>query len=98
MAILCWIKSKKMFLKIQEGTGDVLMEEDRAAGMVDYVLWSTFQPKALDLDEELEMNLVDGGILMDNKPMTPRGSVGACYSQAIEKPYNPDDVVKLMEE
>ena len=38
MAVLTWIKSRKLFLKIQEGTGDNLLREDRAAGYVDYVL------------------------------------------------------------
>ena len=38
MAILAWIKSRQVFLKIQEGTGDNLSEEDIASGMTDYVL------------------------------------------------------------
>lgn len=28
MAILLWVRSKKLFLKIQEGTGDALSTED----------------------------------------------------------------------
>ena len=63
MALLAWVKSRKMFLKIQEGTGDNLLAEDRAEGYVDYVLWSTFRAGELGIDELLEPELAEVGLL-----------------------------------
>ena len=51
MAVLLWVKSKKSFLKIQEGTGDNLSIEDVANDFSYYVLWFTFRPSELDIDE-----------------------------------------------
>ena len=56
MAVLIWIKSKKAFLKIQEGIGDNLLKEDKDNGFVDYVLWSTFRP--LILTANLKWNVL----------------------------------------
>lgn len=98
MAVLTWIKSKKVFLKIQEGSGDNLSSEDVADGMVDYVLWSIFRPESIDIDEELEMKLLDGGMLMSDKTMTAAHSIADCYSQAFDVPYDADDVIVLMHE
>ena len=97
-AVLTWIKSKKAFLKVQEGIGDALSWEDLKDGMQDYVLWSTFRPECIDDDETLDMNLLDGGILMSDKAMTADGSISGCYSHAFNVPYDADDVVVLMHE
>lgn len=95
-AVLTWVKSKKMFLKIQEGTGDNLSREDINSGMKDYVLWSTFRPEYIDLDEELEMKLLDGGMLMFEKLTTADASIPGCYEQAFDIPYDCNDVIVLM--
>lgn len=98
MALLAWIKSRKVFLKIQKGTGDNLSAEDVADGMVDYVLWSMFRPDALGLDETLEMSLVDGGMLMFKSPTTPLESLPECYVAAFDDPYDKSDVSLLLQE
>ena len=97
MALLAWIKSQKVFLKIQEGTGDNLSAEDVADGMTDYVLWSVFRPADLDLDETLEMSLVDGGMLMFKSPTTPLESLPECYAAAFDRPYDEIDVTLLLQ-
>ena len=97
MALLSWVKSRKVFLKIQGGTGDNLSAVDVADGMTDYVLWSTFQPDALDLDETLEMSLVDGGMLMFKSPTTPLESLPECYAAAFDRPYDEIDVTLLLQ-
>ncbi len=98
MAVLTWIKSKKAFLKIQEGIGDNLLREDRDNGYVDYVLWSTFRPLDIDLDGELEMECIDSGMLMGKEAMSARGSIPNCYYDAFRIPYDESDVVELMED
>jgi len=64
MAYLVWARKEKLLLKVQEGTGDNLSREDIENGFVDYVLWSTFRPQCLDLDQELPMEAIDGGMVM----------------------------------
>ena len=97
MAVLTWIKSKKAFLKIQEGIGDNLFGEDKANGYIDYVLWSTFRPLDIDIDGELEMECIDSGMLMSKEPMSVRGSTHDCYYDAFRTPYDESDVIELME-
>ena len=96
MAVLTWIKSKRLFLKIQVGAGAALDWYDIEDGMVDYVLWGTFLPECIDIDEEVEMVFLDGGLLMSNKPITADESIPNCYYHAFEKPYADDDVIVLM--
>ncbi len=98
MSVLVWIKSKKAFLKIQEGTGDNLSREDRLEGYVDYVLWSTFRPSEIDIDEELEMKLLDGGILMCKEITTADETLPDCYEYACGAPFDDNDVIVLMHE
>ena len=50
-ALLAWLKDEKVFLKVQSGTGDNLLEEDIREGFTDYCLWSTFRPECIDFDE-----------------------------------------------
>lgn len=97
MALLAWVKSQKVFLKIQEGTGDNLSAEDIADGMTDYVLWSVFRPADLDLDEALDMQLVDSGMLMFKVSTIARESLPECYVAAFGRPYNEMDVDLLLE-
>ena len=97
MAVLTWIKSKKQFLKIQEGIGNNLRREDRAEGYVDYVLWSVFQPMDIDLDGELEMECLESGMVYSKEPMTARGAIPDCYRDAFRIPYECNDVIELME-
>lgn len=63
-ALLYFIPPRGEFLKIQPGTGDNLLREDRALGYTDYVLWSTFKPLDLGIDGELDMECLDSGMLM----------------------------------
>lgn len=86
MALLAWVESEKAFIKIQEGTGDNLTHEDRAAGFVDYVLWSTFSSGPLDFDEAFEPELIDSGIVYSKRPLTARGSLRACLRDAFDQP------------
>ncbi len=71
--MLYFIPSRGEFLKIQPGTGDNLLREDRALGYTDYVLWSTFKPLDLGIDGELDMECLDSGMVMMK---------GDCPSQA----------------
>jgi hypothetical protein len=96
VALLAWIKSQKVFLKIQEGTGDNLSAEDVADGMTDYVLWSVFRPADLDLDETLDMQLVDSGMLMFKVLTMARESLPECYVAAFDRPYDETDVNLLL--
>ncbi len=96
MAVLTWIKSKNVFLKVQEGTGDNLLHEDIAAGYVDYVLWSTFQPECIDLDSTLDMECIDSGMVMDKVPISADSALPECYCDAFRVEYNPGDVIWLM--
>lgn len=98
MAILSWVKSRQMFLKIQEGCGGALSREDIAEGMVDYVLWSTFQPEEIDIDETLDMELIDGGILMSKTDISAIESLPDCYVAAVGKPYDESDVIVLLQD
>ena len=61
---LYFVPAKKKFLKIQPGTGDNLLREDRALGYCDYFLYSVFSPCDLGLDGELDMNCEDSGMIL----------------------------------
>lgn len=98
MAILAWVKSQQLFLKIQEGTGDALTVEDRNEGMEDYVLWSTFRPDCLDIDETLTMELLDGGMLMFKSAISAIEALPDCYAAVVGKPYDEADVIVLLQD
>ena len=98
MALLAWVKSKQAFLKIQEGTGDNLSQADIDAGMSDYVLWSVFKPECIDLDEELPLEYLRGGMLMDSEAMTAESALPACLKVAFEGEIDLADVLVLMNE
>ena len=95
MDILAWIKSRKVFLKIQEGTGDNLLPDDINDGYVDYVLWSVFRPSDLGIDSELEMECLNGGMVMDKQEMPGETALPACYTDAFNIPFDEDDVSLL---
>lgn len=97
-AVLAWIKSKKVFLKIQPGTGDNLLAEDIRNGFVDYFLWSTFRPECLDIDGELDMECLDSGMVMFKESPDTTAALKACYNQAFGEEYEEGDAVVLMEE
>ena len=98
MAVLAWVKNKKMFLKVQEGTGDNLLKEDIAEGYVDYVLWSTFKPECIDLDQTLDMECVDSGMLMGKEPMDAEQELGNSYRDAFGCEASEGDIEVLMVE
>lgn len=97
-AVLAWIKSKKVFLKIQAGTGDNLLAEDVREGFVDYFLWSTFRPECLDIDGELDMECLDSGMVMFKETPDTKDALRACYAQAFGREWEEEDVVVLLEE
>ena len=98
MAVLAWVKSRRVFLKIQEGTGDNLSEEDVANSMTDYVLWSTFCPESIDIDEVLDMNHLDGGMMTFKAKVSAVESLPECYAAAFDRPYDKTDVIVLLQE
>ena len=85
MEILAWIRSKKLFLKIQEGVGDNLSQEDLDNGYIDYVLWSIFQVDDLDSDDSLDLNLIEGGMLMFKEYTTAIKALPYCYKDILKK-------------
>lgn len=95
MALLAWEKNRKVFLKIQEGIGDNLLHEDRAAGYVDYTLWSVFKAEDMELDGELTMNCIDNGMVLSKVPTTEAKSLAACCQDAFGN--SPCDLAILME-
>ena len=97
-ASLSWIKSENVFLKIQAGTGDNLLEEDVREGVIDYCLWSTFRPECIDIDGELDMECLDAGMFLFKEYYDAKMALEASYRQAFEKDYDDNDVVVLMEE
>ena len=97
MAILLWVRSKKLFLKIQEGTGDALSMEEVANGFSYYVLWSTFRPTELDIDEELDLDCVDSGMMMYKRDVAVGDTVADCYKQAFGNECIDGDVITLID-
>ena len=97
MAVLLWVRSKKLFLKIQEGTGDALSVEDVANGFSYYVLWSTFRPTELDIDEELEFDCVDSGMMMYKSDVAVGDTIADCYKQAFGNECIDGDVITLID-
>ena len=97
-ASLSWIKSKQVFLKIQAGTGDNLQQEDIQKGFVDYCLWSTFKPKCIDIDGELDMECIDSGMVLSKEYFTLKTALESCYYEAYRNKYNEGDIVVLIEE
>ena len=98
MALLAWIESRKVFLKVQQGTGDNLSPEDLAAGFSDYVLWSTFRPACLDLDQTMDMELVDSGMVMSQTRVSSENAVEDCCRQAFGAPLPDGDASVLLTE
>ena len=87
-ASLSWIKSKQVFLKIQAGTGDNLQQEDIQKGFVDYCLWSTFKPENIDIDGELDMECLDGGMVLFKECADAKTALKACYKEALGDVYS----------
>jgi len=97
-ASLSWIKSKQVFLKVQEGTGDNLQQEDIQKGFVDYCLWSTLRPGSIDVDGELDMESIDSGMVLSKEYFTPKTALESCYCEAFDQNHNEGDIVVLIEE
>lgn len=97
-AILTWVKNEKVFLKVQSGTGDNLQDEDIQKGFVDYCLWSTFKPECIDIDGELDMECLDGGMFLFKECADAKTALRACYKEAFGKEYDGNEVVVLMGE
>lgn len=97
MAILAFVKSENVFLKVMKGDGGNLLDEDEEEGYVDYALYSTFRPSDLGIDTELEMELVDeGGQVMLKKPEPALKVLPRAYEMAFDKKYKKSDVIILM--
>lgn len=54
----------------------------RAEGYVDYVLWSTFRPEYLDIDQELEMECLDSGMVLSKSLVTAAEMLADCCRDA----------------
>lgn len=89
--------SKKLFFKIQEGIGDALSSEHVANGFSYYVLWSTFRPTELKIDEELELDCVDSGMMMYKSDVAIGDTVADCYKQAFGDECIDGDVITLID-
>ena len=98
MALLTFANKQKTFLKIQQGSGDGLSYEDITEGYGYYVLWSTFRPNSLCIDEELEMELIDGGMQLYREEHTCEDALPDCYKQAFQEKYSRNAVTILMSE
>ncbi|MBO4830622.1 MAG: hypothetical protein J5534_14575 [Fibrobacter sp.] len=94
-AILAWVKNEKVFLKVQSGTGDNLQDEDVQKGFVDYCLWSTFKPECIDIDGELDMECLDGGMVLFKECVDAEIALQACYKEAFDKEYDGKEVVVI---
>ena len=97
-AILTWVKNEKVFLKVQSGTGDNLQDEEVQKGFVDYCLWSTFKPECIDIDGELDMECLDGGMVLFKECDDAEIALQACYKEAFDKEYDGKEIVVLLEE
>lgn len=95
-ASLSWIKSKQVFLKIQAGTGDNLQQEDIQKGFVDYCLWSTFKPECIDIDVELDMECLDGGMVLSKEYFNFQTALESCYHEAFGKNFDGNDAIQLL--
>lgn len=97
-AILAWVKNEKVFLKVQSGSGDNLQDEDIQNGFVDYCLWSTFKPECIDIDGELNMECLDGGMVLFKECADAEMALQACYRDAFGEECDENDIVVLLEE
>ena len=98
MEMLAWVKSRNVFFKVQEGTGDNLLREDVNDGYVGYWLWSTFHPECLDLDSTLEMECLDSGMTLYRNPVVESSILSACCFDAFGESFTPADLQILMRE
>ncbi|MBR6450632.1 MAG: hypothetical protein IKS96_11950 [Fibrobacter sp.] len=91
---LYFVPAKKKFLKIQPGTGDNLLREDRALGYCDYFLYSVFSPDDLGLDDELDMNCEDSGMILLKEMCYDTDEIVAdCVKMAFDEEF---ETIKLM--
>lgn len=93
--LLAWVKSEEVFLKITEGSGDNLSDEDIDQGLNFYVLWSTFEldKDSLEIDEEMEVHLSESGELDMEKKVSLKKALPDVYEMAFSKPYSKDDII-----
>ena len=97
-ALLAWLKDEKVFLKVQAGTGDNLLEEDIREGFTDYCLWSTFRPESIDTDGELDMECLDSGMVLFRENCTPGEALESSYRQAFGTDFDKDDCIVILSE
>ena len=91
---LYFVPAKKKFLKIQPGIGDNLLHEDRVLGYCDYFLYSVFSPDDLGLDDELDMNCEDSGMILLKEMCYDTDEIVAdCVKMAFDEEF---ETIKLM--
>ena len=95
---LLWAIKKKMFLKLQIGTGDNLSDEDIKNGYKSYILWNTFSPGELDLDSYWQPDHEDGGIYL-TRSTTPslKDELPEIYELSFNEKWKDGDTVVLWE-
>lgn len=98
MALLAWATKEKVFLKIQEGTGDALSWEDVQKGYESYVLWEKFRVGDLDLDGELNLEPIDGGVLLGQEMISARDALKDCFQMAFGREAQNGDYILLADE
>jgi len=66
--------------------------------MPDYVLWNVFRPECIDIDETLDTNLIDSGMMMFKSEASAAEALPECYAAAFDSAYDAEDVIVLLEE
>ena len=96
--ILAWVKGRGVFLKVQAGTGNNLLDCDIREGFTDYCLWSTFRPECIDTDGELDMECLDSGMVLFRGGCTPQAALESSYRQAFGMDFDKNNFIILVEE
>ena len=75
-----------------------MQQEDIQKGFVDYCLWSTFRPECIDIDGELDMKCLNGGMVLFKEYADAKTAQESCYREAFGEKYNEGDMVVFIEE
>ena len=96
-----WVKSQKVFLRVQAGAYSDLLPDEPGADAADYCLWSVHQLDDLWRqvgDLELDMNCLKGGMTYCAERPDKKTTLQSCYKEAFGKEYDESDTIVLLEE